>query len=105
MKNSADAEIKAEVVENHGLNYSIEITLPPLGVTYYKLEKELPVPVKKKSTSKMKAKKEAAAKKAKEEKSATKKSEDKKAKEKKAEEKPKTEAAEKTDTTAEAKAE
>ena len=98
-------EIKAEVVENHGLNYSIEITLPPLGVTYYKLEKELPVPVKKKSTSKMKAKKEAAAKKAKEEKSATKKSEDKKAKEKKAEEKPKTEAAEKTDTTAEAKAE
>ena len=43
------------------------LTLPPLGVTYYKLKKELPVPVKKKSTSKMTAKKEAAAKKAKEE--------------------------------------
>ena len=101
--NSGD--IKAKTVKDHGLDYSIVLTLPPLGVTYYKLKKELPVPVRKKSTSKMTAKKEAAAKKAKEEKSAAKKSEDKKAKEKKAEEKPKTEATEKTDTTAEAKAE
>ena len=101
--NSGD--IKAKTVKDHGLDYSIVLTLPPLGVTYYKLKKELPVPVKKKSTSKMTSKKEAAAKKAKEEKSAAKKSEDKKAKEKKAEEKPKTEVAEKTDTTAEAKAE
>lgn len=101
--NSGD--IKAKTVKDHGLDYSMVLTLPPLGVTYYKLKKELPVPVKKKSTSKMKAKKEAAAKKAKEEKSAAKKSEDKKATEKKAKEKPKIEVTEKTDTTAEAKAE
>ena len=90
-------EIKAEVVENHGLNYSVELTLPPLGVTYYKLEKELPVPVKKKSTSKMKAKKKAATKKVKEEKAAAKKSEDKETVEKKAEEKPKAEVADNTE--------
>lgn len=101
--NSGD--IKAKTVKDHGLDYSMVLTLPPLGVTYYKLKKELPVPVRKKSTSKMTAKKEAAAKKAKEEKSAAKKSEDKKATEKKAKEKPKIEVTEKTDTTAEAKAE
>lgn len=93
--NSGD--IKAKKVKDHEFKYSIEITLPPLGVTYYKLKKELPVPVRKKSTSKMAAKKEAAAKKAKEEKTATKKSVKKTSAVKKAEEKPKAEVAENTD--------
>ena len=71
--NSGD--IKTDAVENHGLDYSIEITLPPLGVTYYRLKEALPAPPKpkkKKSTSKMAEKKKAAAKKAKTEKSASK---------------------------------
>ena len=93
--NSGD--IKAKKVKDHEFKYSIEITLPPLGVTYYKLKKELPVPVRKKSSSKMAAKKEAAAKKAKEEKTATKKSVKKTSAVKKAEEKPKAEVAENTD--------
>ena len=101
--NSGD--IKSKKVKDHELNYSIEITLPPLGVMYYKLKKELPVPVRKKSTSKMTAKKEAAAKKAKEEKAAAKKSDDKKPTEKKTEEKPKVVVAENTDKPAETKAE
>ncbi|MGN0490366.1 1,4-alpha-glucan branching protein GlgB [Ruminococcus sp.] len=98
-------EIKAKKVKDHGLDYSIVLTLPPLGVTYYKLKKELPLPVRKKSTSKMAAKKEAAAKKAKEEKAAVKKADDKKSKEKKAEEKPKAEVTDNADKPAEAKTE
>lgn len=100
-----NGDIKAEVVENHGLKYSVEITLPPLGVTYYKLEQELPVPVKKKSTSKMAAKKKAAAKKVKEEKADSKKTEDKKPSKKKAVEKPTAEKEAKPEEIAEAKTE
>ena len=37
-------EIKAENVKEHDLDYSIVLTLPPLGVCYYKLTKELEVP-------------------------------------------------------------
>jgi 1,4-alpha-glucan branching enzyme len=39
-------EIMAIDEPNHGLDYSIELTLPPLGVMYFKLAKELPAPVK-----------------------------------------------------------
>jgi 1,4-alpha-glucan branching enzyme len=67
-----DGEIKAEVVKDHELDYSIQITLPPLGVMYYKLTQQLEVPKLKKSTSKMAEKKRAAALKAKAEKAAAK---------------------------------
>lgn len=69
--NSGDIMSKNE--KDHELNYSIDITLPPLGVMYFKLKEAKPVPVAKKSTSKMAAKKEAALKKAKEDKTGTKK--------------------------------
>lgn len=60
--NSGD--IKTDNEENHNLDYSMEITLPPLGVMYYKLKEALPAPPKKKkSTAKMAEKKKAAAKK------------------------------------------
>ena len=76
--NSGD--IKTLNEENHGLDYSMEITLPPLGVMYYKLKEALPAPPKKKkSTAKMAEKKKAAAKK-----TATKKAPAKKAPAKKA---------------------
>lgn len=50
--------IKADDEENHGLDYSIEVTLPPLGVMYFKLKEALtPPPKKKKTTRKTTAKK------------------------------------------------
>ncbi|HBM98943.1 MAG TPA: 1,4-alpha-glucan branching enzyme, partial [Ruminococcus sp.] len=52
-------EIKSKRIKDHELNNSIEITLPPLGVMYFKLKKKAPAP--KKSTSKMTEKKELAA--------------------------------------------
>lgn len=51
-------EIKSNRIKDHELNNSIEITLPPLGVMYFKLKKKAPAP--KKSTSKMAEKKKAA---------------------------------------------
>lgn len=51
-------EIKSKRIKDHELNNSIEITLPPLGVMYFKLKKKAPAP--KKSTSKMAEKKKAA---------------------------------------------
>lgn len=51
--NSGD--IKAMDKADHELKYSIEITLPPLGVMYFKLKEALPVPVKKKTTARKKA--------------------------------------------------
>lgn len=52
-------EIKSKRIKDHELNNSIEITLPPLGVMYFKLKKKAPAP--KKSTRKMTEKKELAA--------------------------------------------
>ncbi len=61
---SNGSNIKAINEEDHGLDYSIELTLPPLGVMYFKLKEEMKAPPKKKkSTEKMAAKKKAAAKK------------------------------------------
>ena len=51
-------EIKSKRIKDHEFNNSIEITLPPLGVMYFKLKKKAPAP--KKSTSKMTEKKKAA---------------------------------------------
>ena len=59
-------EIKSKRIKDHQLNNSIEITLPPLGVMYFKLKKKAPAP--KKSTSKMAQKKKEAVEKAKAEK-------------------------------------
>lgn len=59
-------EIKSKRIKDHQLNNSIEITLPPLGVMYFKLKKKAPAP--KKSTSKMAQKKKEAIEKAKAEK-------------------------------------
>lgn len=59
-------EIKSRRIKDHELNNSIEITLPPLGVMYFKFKKKAPAP--KKSTSKMTEKKKAAVNKAKAEK-------------------------------------
>ena len=39
-------EIKAKNGKEHELDYHIVLTLPPLGVCYYQLEKELPAPKK-----------------------------------------------------------
>ena len=39
-------DIMAINEKEHDLDYCISITLPPLGVTYYKLKKELPAPPK-----------------------------------------------------------
>ena len=39
-------EIKAKNEKEHELDYHIVLTLPPLGVCYYQLEKELPAPKK-----------------------------------------------------------
>ena len=44
IKNEGD--IKAINEKEHDLDYCVSITLPPLGVTYYKLKEELPVPKK-----------------------------------------------------------
>ena len=44
IKNEGD--IKAINEKEHDLDYCVAITLPPLGVTYYKLKEELPVPKK-----------------------------------------------------------
>ena len=60
--NSGD--IKSNNEENHNLDYSIDITLPPLGVLYIKLKEALPAPPKK-------VKKKPAAKKEKAEKTAS----------------------------------
>ncbi|MCH5296073.1 MAG: 1,4-alpha-glucan branching protein GlgB [Ruminococcus sp.] len=59
-------EIKSSRIKDHELNNSIEITLPPLGVMYFKLKKKAPAP--RKSTSKMEQKKKEAVKKVKAEK-------------------------------------
>lgn len=59
-------EIKSKRIKDHQLNNSIEITLPPLGVMYFKLKKK--APALKKSTSKMAQKKKEAVEKAKAEK-------------------------------------
>lgn len=59
-------EIKSKRIKDHQLNNSIEITLPPLGVMYFKLKKK--APALKKSTSKMAQKKKEAIEKAKAEK-------------------------------------
>ncbi len=64
--------IKADLEPDHGLDYSIELTLPPLGVLYLKLKESLPVPVVK-SKEKMAAKKKAAIEAAKKKKAAAKK--------------------------------
>lgn len=61
-----EGEIRANNENCHGLDYSIDITLPPLGVMFFKLKKTLELPKPKKSTSKMAAKKQAAIAKAKE---------------------------------------
>jgi 1,4-alpha-glucan branching enzyme len=37
-------EIKSKNEKEHELDYHIVLTLPPLGVCYYQLEKELPAP-------------------------------------------------------------
>ena len=44
IKNSGD--IMTEDIPNHDLDYSISITLPPLGVLYFTLKEELPAPEK-----------------------------------------------------------
>ena len=41
-------EIMAEMVDFNNLDQSIDITIPPLGVLYFQLEKEMPVPAPKK---------------------------------------------------------
>ena len=56
-------EIKSKRIKDHQFNNSIEITLPPLGVMYFKLKKK--APGLKKSTSKMAQKKKEAVEKAK----------------------------------------
>ncbi len=48
--------ITADLEANHGLDYSIEVTLPPLGVMYFKLKEAL-TPPKKKATKKTTTKK------------------------------------------------
>ena len=72
-------EIKAKNEKEHELDYHIVLTLPPLGVCYYKLEKELPAPKKR-------GRKKKAAPKAEEPKAEEAKAEEPKAEEAKAEE-------------------
>ncbi|HCA05102.1 MAG TPA: 1,4-alpha-glucan branching enzyme, partial [Ruminococcaceae bacterium] len=79
-------EIKAVNEKEHELDYHISITLPPLGVTFFKLVKEEPVPVApKKRTRKAKTESEKAADKPKKTKTAAKKAAPKKAAAKKEE--------------------
>ena len=47
-----EGELKAKKKKDHELNYSMEITVPPLAVMYFKLTKKLALPVKKKTTAK-----------------------------------------------------
>lgn len=61
-------EIMSKLEKDHELDYSIDITLPPLGVLYFKLKQAVAVPAKTKSTLRMEEKKKAAVKKAQEEK-------------------------------------
>lgn len=42
-----EGELKAKKKKDHELNYSMEITVPPLAVMYFKLKKKLALPVKK----------------------------------------------------------
>ena len=72
-------EIKAKNGKEHELDYHIVLTLPPLGVCYYQLEKELPAPKKR-------GRKKKAAPKAEEPKAEEAKAEEPKAEEAKAEE-------------------
>ena len=72
-------EIKAKNEKEHELDYHIVLTLPPLGVCYYQLEKELPAPKKR-------GRKKKAAPKAEEAKAEEAKAEEPKAEEAKAEE-------------------
>ena len=72
--------VKADDEENHGLDYSIEVTLPPLGVMYFKLKEALtPPPKKKKTTAKKTTAKKTTTKKTAEKKTAEKKTTTKKA--------------------------
>ncbi|MBQ3969579.1 MAG: alpha amylase C-terminal domain-containing protein, partial [Clostridia bacterium] len=41
-----DGDIMAQDVPDHELDYSINVTLPPLGVIYFTLKEELPAPKK-----------------------------------------------------------
>ncbi len=80
-------EIKAKNEKEHELDYHIVLTLPPLGVCYYKLEKELPAPKKRGRKKKAAPKAEEAAAEVKEEaKTEEPKAEEAKAEEVKAEE-------------------
>ena len=80
-------EIKAKNGKEHELDYHIVLTLPPLGVCYYKLEKELPAPKKRGRKKKAAPKAEEAAAEVKEEaKTEEPKAEEAKAEEVKAEE-------------------
>ena len=72
-------EIKAKNEKEHELDYHIVLTLPPLGVCYYQLEKKLPAPKKR-------GRKKKAAPKAEEAKAEEAKAEEPKAEEAKAEE-------------------
>ena len=77
--------IKADNEENHGLDYSIEVTLPPLGVMYFKLKEALtPPPKKKKTVAKKTTAKKTTAKKTTAKKTAEKKTAEKKTTAKKA---------------------
>ena len=77
-------EIKAKNGKEHELDYHIVLTLPPLGVCYYQLEKELPAPKKRGRKKKAAPKTEEA--KAEEAKAEEPKAEEVKAEEPKAEE-------------------
>ena len=59
-----EGEIKTVDEPNHNLEYSVDLTLPPLGVLFIKLTEKLPAPIRK-SKSKMAEKKKAAIEKAK----------------------------------------
>ncbi|MEE3475496.1 MAG: alpha amylase C-terminal domain-containing protein, partial [Ruminococcus sp.] len=60
IKNAGDLKTKNK--KDHELDYTLELTLPPLGVCYYRLKEALPVP-KKRVVKKKKEEGEAAAKK------------------------------------------
>ena len=79
-------EIKAKNEKEHELDYHIVLTLPPLGVCYYQLEKELPAPKKRGRKKKAAPKAEEAEVKAEEAKTEEPATEEAKAEEAKAEE-------------------
>ena len=77
-------EIKAKNEKDHELDYHVELTLPPLGVCYYKLVKAMPIP-KKRGRKKKEEKAEVSEAKAEEAKTEEPKTEEVKAEEVKAE--------------------